>query len=91
MIIFFLLHNEVYFENKIYKSLLKKYERSNEISNALLKVIDEKKVYDLIEKFKETKQKDGFSEALNSPITLLNEIENKRLKDGFILTKDNKN
>lgn len=90
LIIFFLLHNEVYFENKIYKSLLQKYERSNEISNALLKVIDEKKVYDLIEKFKDTKQKDGFSEALNSPINLLNEIENKRLKDGFILTKDNK-
>ena len=90
LIIFFLLHNGIYFENKIYKSLLEKYERSNEISNALLKVIDEKKVYDLIEKFKVAKQKDGFSEALNSPINLLNEIESKRLKDGFILTKDNK-
>lgn len=90
LIILLLLRNGVYFENKIYKSLLEKYERSYEISNALLKVIDEEKVYDLIAKFNETRHQDGLSEALNSPMRLINEIENKRLKEGFILTKDKK-
>ena len=82
------LHNGVYSENKIYKSLLEKYERLNETSNALLKVVDEGKSYDLIKKFKETNQQDGFSEALNSPMRLINEIESKRLEEGFILTKN---
>ena len=95
LIIFFItifgtLYNGVYLDNKIYKSILSKYERLNEISNALLKVVDEGKVYDLIAKFKETRHQDGLSEALNSPMRLINEIENKRLEEGFILTKDKK-
>ena len=89
-ILFMILYNGVYFENKIYKSILEKYERTSEIVSTLPPLLDEKNFTSIINEFQKTKSEKGLSEALIAPILMLNKIESKRLEKGYILSNNKK-
>lgn len=89
-ILFMILYNGVYFENKIYKSILEKYERTSEIVSTLPPLLDEKNLTSIINEFQKTKSEKGLSEALSAPILMLNKIESKRLEKGYILSNSKK-